>query len=142
MSTRSFIGKEVGPNQYKSVYCGREGYLDHVGRILFESYNKPERVDRLIALNEIEMLWDRLPDESGEGEVTKCYQDARPAKVRTKEELEDLAGDMFAADYIYLFTKEEKWICFRYGSADGQWHDLEELLQGTFSINGLNLKMN
>lgn len=142
MSTRSYIGKEVGPNQYKAMYCGHDGYLDHVGRILFECYNTPERVDRLIALNEINALGERLPDESGEGGVTDPYQDARHAEVLTKETLEELAADMFTADYIYLFTKEEKWICFRYCSANSQWHDLEELLQDTLSLNGMNLKMN
>ena len=142
MSTRSYIGKEVGSNQYKAMYCGHDGYLDHVGRILLECYNTSERVDRLIALNEINALGERLPNESGEGGVTEPYQDARPAEVLTKEELEDLARNMFAADYIYLFTKEEKWMCFRYGSADSQWYDLEEILQDTLSLSGMNLKMN
>lgn len=142
MATRSYIGKEIGTNQYQVIYCGHDGYLDHVGRILHECYTTPERVDRLIALNEINSLGERLPDERGEGDVTEKYQDARPSAVCTKEELESMAADMFVADYVYLFTKEEKWICYQGINKGGQWSDLEEMLQSISSSNGINMKMN
>ena len=45
MSTRSYIAKQVGPDQYRTIFCHFDGYLEHVGAMLAGHYDTEEMVD-------------------------------------------------------------------------------------------------
>ena len=49
LSTRSFIAKQTGADEYLTVYCHSDGYLTYNGALLLDCYNTPEQVDELAA---------------------------------------------------------------------------------------------
>lgn len=53
MGTRSYIGKDIGNGKYSVIFCQLESYLETTGRLLTEHYNTPEKVDALLALDEL-----------------------------------------------------------------------------------------
>ena len=36
MSTRSYIAKQIGDNQFHTIYCHSDGYLTHNGAMLLD----------------------------------------------------------------------------------------------------------
>ena len=56
MSTRSFIAKQIGDNEYLTVYCHNGGYLSYNGTLLADYYNTPEKVDELLKLGDLSYL--------------------------------------------------------------------------------------
>ena len=48
MSTRSTIAIELADGTVKQVYCHSDGYLSYNGRILFEHYSDPAKLEELI----------------------------------------------------------------------------------------------
>lgn len=56
MSTRSTIAIELADGSVKQVYCHSDGYLSYNGRVLFEHYSDPTKLERLIDLGDISML--------------------------------------------------------------------------------------
>jgi hypothetical protein len=56
MSTRSTIAIELADGTVKQVYCHSDGYLSYVGRVLFEHYSDPAKLERLIELGDLSML--------------------------------------------------------------------------------------
>lgn len=65
MSTRSYICMEVGDNQYKTIYCHFDGYLDYNGAMLVDHYSDRATVEKLLELGDLSALKERLePDPS------------------------------------------------------------------------------
>jgi hypothetical protein len=56
MATRSTISIENTDGSVTKIYCHWDGYLDHNGRILHESYSTEDRVRELIALGDLSSL--------------------------------------------------------------------------------------
>ena len=59
MSTRSIIAKQIGEDQYLTIFCHYNGYPDDNGARLVKHYNTPERVDALLALGDLEILREK-----------------------------------------------------------------------------------
>ena len=65
MSTRSYIAKQIGENQYKTIYCHSDGYLTHNGAMLFDHYSNADKLDELLNLGDISYLAPNIyPDPS------------------------------------------------------------------------------
>ena len=62
MATRSTIAVEHADGTVSQIYSHWDGYIDHNGRILYESYNSQERAEALVALGDISSL-DRSIDK-------------------------------------------------------------------------------
>lgn len=63
ISTRSYIAKKIGEDEYLTIYCHADGYLTYNGAMLLDHYNTPERVDALLALGDLSTLQEKLePD--------------------------------------------------------------------------------
>lgn len=60
MSTRSIIAKQIGEDQYLTIFCHYDGYPDDNGATLVKHYNTPERVDALLALGDLEVLCEKI----------------------------------------------------------------------------------
>lgn len=74
MSTRSCIAMTKpasnGTTQITSIYCHNDGYPQYVGQMLYDHYNNPERIAKLLSLGDISSLHPCLsPEESG----VACY---------------------------------------------------------------------
>ena len=132
MSTRSYIAKQIGEDQYRTIYCHFDGYLTYTGALLLDCYNTPEKVDELLDLGELVKLNQKLsPDPSSphystneqEGVTIAFARDendpqAKKAKTMTLAELD--APENWT-DYVYIFTRNNVWKYFR------AWHSTEGL---------------
>lgn len=56
MGTRSDIIVHCSDDKWRRVYCHWDGYLDHNGRILFESYNDRDRATALVMPGDMSSL--------------------------------------------------------------------------------------
>lgn len=56
MSTRSLIIRKNEEGKYESIYCHWDGYPTCNGVILYNHYNNPERVKKLISLGNLSSL--------------------------------------------------------------------------------------
>ena len=63
MATRSTIALEYADGTVHKVYCHWDGYLDNNGRILFDSYQDPFKVQRLMDLGDISSLGPEIGDQ-------------------------------------------------------------------------------
>ena len=67
MATRSTIAIENTDGTVRQIYCHFDGYLDHVGRTLFENYSTQDAMSALIDLGDLSSLGERLaPNEDEE----------------------------------------------------------------------------
>ena len=127
MSTRSFIAKQIGDNEYLTVYCHNGGYLSYNGTLLADYYNTPEKVDELLKLGDLSYLAKRLqpdPDmphgfdyDKRQNDVTVAYgrdrgDKAVAAKIKTMQELDDPNN---WTEYVYIFTRDNEWKYFAAG---------------------------
>ena len=149
MSTRSFIAKQVGDDQYLTVYCHSDGYLTYNGALLLDCYSSPEKVDELLALGDISLLNEKLypdPDRphsfdyrQRQDDVTVAYARDRgdkntQAKVMTLAQLDD-PGNW--TEYVYIFTRENEWKYFHAGDSKEGLLDVRENLEAEYASHGL-----
>lgn len=60
MSTRSTIGVVRCDGSKARIYCHWDGYLEHNGVILYESYSDMDRLEQLLRLGNISSLEENL----------------------------------------------------------------------------------
>ena len=56
MATRSTIALEYADGTVDQVYCHWDGYLEHNGKILFEHYSNPFKLQELMDLGDVSSL--------------------------------------------------------------------------------------
>lgn len=56
MSTEAYIAKQIGPDQYLSIFCKCNGYLEHLGAILAGHYDTEAKVDELLGIGDVYAL--------------------------------------------------------------------------------------
>ena len=149
MSTRSFIAKQIGEDQYRTVYCHSDGYLTYNGAMLLDRYNTPKKVDELLALGDLSVLNKNLypnPDrphgfdyDKRQEDVTVAYGRDRgdrdtQAETKTLAELDD--PNNWTA-YVYIFTQENTWKYFRAGHSAEGLRDVKEDLEQEYAAYGL-----
>jgi hypothetical protein len=121
MATRSRIAIENESGIVKSIYCHFDGYIDGVGKTLFNHYDK-EKLEKLIELGAISLLGEST-------ENTVAYHRDRGEDHHSTDYLnvEGLFDDGFGsgAEYIYCLTKEGTWVFKSYGK---EISDLKEAL--------------
>jgi len=150
MSTRSYIAKQIGDNEFKTIYCHSDGYLTHNGAMLFDHYSDPEKLDALLNLGDISYLAPNIePDptrphsfdynERQEGVVVAYGRDRGEKDVDahtfTKDEL--TSTEAWVA-YIYVFNKDNRWVYGAPGQDLSQFRDVEEGLKSTYSYYGID----
>ena len=119
MGTHCYIAKQVGPDQYRTIYCHLDGYLEEAGAHLAGHYDTEEQVDKLLDLGDIYYLQDKLdPDPSmahyapsRQKGVTFAYgrdmDDNRwPATIKSMEELEENNN---WCEFLFIFKPQEGW---------------------------------
>ena len=119
MSTRSLIAKQIGEDEYLTIYCHSDGYLTYNGAMLLDHYNTPEKVDALLELGDISSLRERLEPEQNEThsfenpleDVTIAYRRDRGEKNTEAEKytLKKLDNPEGWHAYVYIFTDKNEW---------------------------------
>lgn len=149
MSTRSFIAKQTGADEYLTVYCHSDGYLTYNGALLLDCYNTPEQVDELLKLGDLSYLAESLhpnPDmphafdyDKRQSGVTVAYGrdrgDKDVAAVRmTMAQLDDPNN---WTEYVYIFTQENEWKYFAAGHSQDGLRDVAEDLEAEYGAYGI-----
>ncbi len=148
MSTRSFIAKQIGDDEYLTIYCHSDGYLSYNGAMLIDHYNSEEKVDELLKLGDLSCLCKKLnPDPSKphsfdyderQEDVTIAYGRDRgdkniEAQTLTMKQLDD--PDNWT-DYVYIFNKDNGWKYFKSGQSEKGLRDIEEDLKEEYAMYG------
>ena len=111
MATRSRIAIENQDGTVTSIYCHFDGYLDGVGKKLFEHYDR-EKTEKLIELGDISVLGESTLD-------TIAYHRDRNEdhQFQTHSRVEALFETNEFIDYIYCLTIGGIWLVNKYGSS-------------------------
>jgi hypothetical protein len=124
MATRSRIAIEREDGSVKSIYCHYDGYVDGVGKVLFEHYDK-EKLEKLIELGDISVLGTST-------ENTIAYhrdrgEDLHTTRYLNVEGLFEL-GFGSSVEYVYCLTKDGIWLVNEHGSSTVEYlkEELEE----------------
>ena len=106
MSTRSRIAIENESGIVNSIYCHFDGYVDGVGKTLFNHYDK-EKLQKLIELGDISSLGESTIDT-----VAYCRdrgEDLHSTGYLDVEGLFEL-GFESGEEYVYCLNREGIWI--------------------------------
>jgi hypothetical protein len=112
MATRCRIAIENESGIVKSIYCHFDGYIDGVGKVLFEHYDK-EKLEKLIELGDISVL-----GTSTENTIAYCRDRGEDLNFITFPNVEELFDYGFESgiEYVYCLTKDGIWLMSKVGS--------------------------
>ena len=65
MGTRSYIARQIGDDQYLTIYCQLNGYPEDTGATLVKHYDTSEKVNALLALGDLYYLREKLSPDPG-----------------------------------------------------------------------------
>lgn len=119
MATRSFIGKINKDNTVTAVYCHFDGYPQHVGKILTESYITESQVDSLLACGDMSSLEHTLNESVFYKDRGETGVDANT--YSTLSQFFERGRDSWA-EYFYVFNYDF-WTCY---DSDGERIDIRE----------------
>lgn len=147
MSTRSFICVEQDDGSYKGVYCHSDGYLTYNGAMLLDHYNSREKADALISLGDLSLLCEKLypdPDKPHGFDYDKRQEDVTVAYGRDRGEKSTEARSVTPesardswGEYLYVYTKENKWRYYDLHEDDPELRDVETDLAKEFERMGI-----
>ena len=140
MGTRSLIARQIGPDEYRTVFCQTEGHLECQGAILAEHFTNPDQVDRLLDLGDLHRLGAKM-EPGGTVALRRDRQCANTEpEINTLENL-DSSGGMI--EFVYIFDQDNRWKYFQGGYLDDGLRDvkadLEALEQGIDILKGPRL---
>lgn len=121
MATRSIIAAKQDNGTFKAIYCHWDGFVQGVGKILFDHYKDKKMVNQLLSLGHISALGIKpIEDPNGwdykkrNTDLTVTYKSrgdkgVEPEILRGKKRacVTQYGGKM-GAEFIYLF-ENNKW---------------------------------
>lgn len=121
MGTRSNIVRENEDGTFDSIYCHWDGYPSNNGRLLYEHYNTPEMVAKLLKLGDLSSLGQRIGEKHDFDKRPEGYDGCtaygrdrgeKGVKARhyTREKFEAMLADAWT-EWVYFFRV-----------ADGKWY--------------------
>ncbi len=105
MSTRSLIGIREN-DSVRYIYCHHDGYLDGVGKMLVENYNKPDKINELIDSGDHTAIYAE-PNAGSYVSLGDDWEDVKPCTVMMSTWTNDVVKDT-GIDYSYLWDNG-KW---------------------------------
>ena len=137
--TGSLIAKQISPDAYRTVFCQIEGHLESQGDMLVKHFDTPEKVDELLSLGDLYVLYPQLtPDpsrkhsmEERQQNVTVAYrrdlgETDMDAEIHTLEELDSPDG---LIEFVYIFDLDHQWKYFQGGYLEEGLRDVKADLQ-------------
>lgn len=140
---------QIGADKYRTIYCHSDGYLSHNGALLIDHYDTPEKVKELIDIGGISCLAPNLnPDPSKphgfeyttrqDGVVVAYGRDRGEKGMEAKEyAFNELDDPNSWADYIYVYTEENRWKFFRHGYSQEGLKEIEPVLKFQYEQFGV-----
>ena len=129
MGTRSYIARQIGDDQYLTIFCHFNGFPEENGAMLVQHYNTPERVDALLALGDLYYLREKVAPAPGaphnhdnaQPGVTIAYQRDEgctgcDAAIKNLEDIND--PGLEGIEYTYIFSLDGQWLYFPTGEAE------------------------
>ena len=114
MATRSTIALEYADGTVGQIYCHWDGYLEHNGKILQESYQDPFEVQKLLDNGDMSVL-----NESVDG--CEFYKDrGEDCPQRMYKDFADYRRNGEFEEYNYILRRDGKWYVEFYGEFDGE----------------------
>jgi hypothetical protein len=109
MSTRSRIAIENQDGTVDSIYCHFDGYVDGVGKTLFNQYDQ-EKSEKLLELGDISSLGESTIDT-----VAYCRDRGEDLHFKTFKDVEDLFENGFNSgeEFVYCLNKDGVWLMGR-----------------------------
>jgi hypothetical protein len=106
MATRSRIAIENESGIVNSIYCHFDGYVDGVGKTLFNHYDK-EKLQKLIELGDISSL-----GESTEDTVAYCRDRGEDLNSTSYLDVEGLfeLGFGSSVEFVYCLNRDGIWL--------------------------------
>lgn len=134
MATRSTIALEFADGTVGMVYCHWDGYLEHNGKILFEHYQDPFKLRRLIDIGDLSVLDVNIGDkhnfDSRPPNQSTFYgrdRDDVDANARYYKDIEDYKQNHPYEEYEYILRNNGVWyVCDTFG--ENVYHKLEDEL--------------
>lgn len=87
MATRSTIALEYADGTVQQVYCHWDGYLEYNGRLLYEHYQDPAKVHRIMELGDVSALAKDVgfkhPFGAREGNMSQAEYDSLYSNMTT-----------------------------------------------------------
>lgn len=121
MATRSRIGIWTEDRKIKSVYCHWDGYPSNNGKLLLENYNTKEKVEALIALDDMYFLKKSIECPKGHSFENKIdgyslfyHRDRGEDWNSVKPLITTKAEGMPGEEYDYLFDPQTNEWKYRY----------------------------
>lgn len=139
MGTHSYIAKQIGDDQYLTIFCQLDGCPEDTGATLAKCYDTPELVDALLALGDLYYLEEKLTPAPGRHDfsvpqpgVTVAYQrdggcSGWEATIKTFEELNDWEQD--GIEYIYIYDTNGQWLYLPTGNQEAVLRSLKDDLE-------------
>lgn len=125
MGTRSTIALEYADGSVGQIYCHWDGYLEHNGKILFEDYQDPFKVQKLLDNGDTSTL-----DSAVAG--CKFYKNrGEDCPQRMYKDFADYRKNGQFEEYNYILRRDGKWYVEFYGEYDGE-------LEGAFKFQSEN----
>jgi hypothetical protein len=129
MATRSTIALEFADGTIGQVYCHWDGYLSNNGKILFENYSNPFKLQELIDLGDVSSLRPTIG--------TKHPFSHYDVPDMTLEQYSDLYRDMttfYGRDRNEVYTKARYFNDYEHFLVDGQEEEYDYILR---NVNGV-----
>ena len=116
MSTHCYIGKVTDDGKVRYVFCRFDGYLEHTGKVLLESYDK-NNIDSLLDLGDLSFLGSNLAPTNSEYDYDHCVSYSRDYGET------DCDARYMETPYDYWETEEDDDIEYKYLlGLDGVWY--------------------
>ena len=144
MGTRSTIALEFADGTVQQVYCHWDGYLEHNGKILFESYTDPFKLRDLIDLGDLSSLRPEIGEKHAFSQFELRAEEVAGYKILTenwttfygRDRGEDCPARKYKntdeyfdcsqqEEYDYILRTDGVWYVRCY-TTDGKWLTMEE----------------
>ena len=125
MATRSNISVKIG-NEYRTVYCHWDGYLEGVGKTLLNHYNSQELAEELVKEGDMSCIGEKCSCPEGhsyENQVNgyTVYYGRDRGEKRTGYKVSEQRPKL-SEEYLYVF-EDGKWFVF------SEYFNYQELTQ-------------
>ena len=106
MSTNSLILQEQQDGTLKGIYCHWDGYLQHNGIILSESYSDPKKLAKLLELGDLSSLGEELETSEAVRLHGFSYYVSEAFKALSDEEQERLKNEDHSGKYTVAYHRD------------------------------------
>lgn len=142
MSTRSIIIRKNEEGKYESIYCHWDGYPTCNGVILYNHYNNPERVKKLISLGDLSSLNVFIePDNRAEEKHTFDNPQPNTCVFYGRDRGEDINVDFRTFDNLLEVLKQDCWQEYAYVYEDGVWYMWDYRFDLPSGVNIIDLEV-